>query len=269
MRTLLIDAGNTRLKWGVLEEGALSEKTIGETGDVPQADIRDSGLAALTRNLPRDVDYAFVSNVAGQRFATRLTGVLSAHAGCDTGFARTSNAACGVTNAYPDPRQMGVDRWAAMIGAWSELRSAVLVVDAGTAVTLDALDSKGRHLGGQIVPGFTLMAGALTRETSDIDVSHAAEDQALSRSLSMFADSTAGCVSEGAANAVAGAIERAISVLRSSAYDPVLVLTGGDASRILDAVNTTPHYRPELVLAGLAELLAEERPGHGSHSRAQ
>ena len=264
MRTLLIDAGNTRLKWGVLEDG-----DIGETGDVPQADIRDTGLAALTRNLPRDVDYAFVSNVAGQRFATRLTGVLSAHAGCDTGFARTSDAACGVTNAYPDPRQMGVDRWAAMIGAWSEFGSAVLIVDAGTAVTLDALDSKGRHLGGQIVPGLALMAGALTRETSDIDVPDAATQQALSRSLSIFADSTTGCVSEGAANAVAGAIERAVSVLRSGAYDPVLVLTGGDASRILDAVNITPQHRPDLVLAGLAELLAEERPGQGSHIHAQ
>ncbi len=264
MRTLLIDAGNTRLKWGVLDDG-----NIVETGDVPQVDIRDTGLAALMRNLPRDVDYAFVSNVAGQRFATRLTGVLSAHAGCDTGFARTSNAACGVTNAYPDPRQMGVDRWAAMIGAWNEFHSAVLVVDAGTAVTLDALDSKGRHLGGQIVPGFALMAGSLNRETSDIEVSDSATEQALSRDLGIFADSTADCVSEGAANAVAGAIERAISVLRSSAYDPTLVLTGGDASRILQAVNITPHHRPELVLAGLAELLAEERPDHGSLSQAQ
>jgi len=264
MRTLLIDAGNTRLKWGVLEDGEISE-----TGDVPQADIRDTGLAALTRNLPRDVEYAFVSNVAGQRFATRLTGVLSAHAGCDTGFARTSNAACGVSNAYPDPRQMGVDRWAAMIGAWREFQSAVLIVDAGTAVTLDALDSKGKHLGGQIVPGFALMAGSLNRETSDIEVFDAAEEQLLSRDLGIFADSTAGCVSEGVANAVAGAIERAISVLRSSAYDPELVLTGGDASRILQAVNITPHHRPELVLAGLAELLVEERPGHGSHSQAQ
>jgi len=264
MRTLLIDAGNTRLKWGVLED-----EKIGETGDVAQADIRDTGLAALTRNLPRDVSYAFVSNVAGQRFATRLTGVLSAHAGCETGFARTSNAACGVTNAYPDPRQMGVDRWAAMIGAWREFESAVLVVDAGTAVTLDALDSKGRHLGGQIVPGFALMAGALNNETSNISVAGDEMGDELSRDLGVFADSTAGCVSEGAANAVAGAIERAISVLRSSAYDPVLVLTGGDASRILQAVNISPHHRPELVLAGLAELLAEERPGHGSHSHAQ
>ncbi|MEM8816804.1 MAG: type III pantothenate kinase [Pseudomonadota bacterium] len=264
MRTLLLDAGNTRLKWGVLEDGE-----IVETDHVSMADIHDAGLSVLTKRLPRDVGFAYVSNVAGQSFATRLTGVLSAHCGCDLGFAKTAREACGVSNAYPDPRQMGVDRWAALIGAWREFRSAVLVVDAGTAVTLDALDSKGKHLGGQIVPGFALMAGALSRDTSDIPVVDGGAVEELQRDVSIFADSTAGCVSHGAANAVAGAIERAISVLRSSAYDPALVLTGGDASRILQAVNITPHHRPELVLAGLAELLAQERAGLTAAGGAQ
>lgn len=253
MRTLLVDAGNTRLKWGVLELGE-----IHETGHVFMADLEANGIATIATRLPRDLERAMVSNVAGQSFATRLTGLLGAHCGADVRFAKTAANACGVVNAYDDPRQMGVDRWLAMIGGWAEFRRCLLVVDAGTAVTLDAIDNSGQHLGGQIFPGLGLMAGVLGRETSDIPGFEGPGREA-SRSLAMFGASTEDCVIQGSSNAVCGAIERAISVLRSSAYDPVLVLTGGDASAILGALETAPEHRPDLVLAGLRELLDHER----------
>ncbi len=253
MRTLLIDAGNTRLKWGVLEEGG-----IHETGHILMADLESAGIATITTRLPRDIGRAFVSNVAGQSFATRLTGILTAHYDCEVHFAKTSAESCGVVNAYDDPRQMGVDRWVAMIGAWAEFRRSVIVVDAGTAVTIDSIDDAGRHLGGQIIPGFGLMTSVLGSETSEIPGFEHAEWDA-PPSLAMFGTTTRDCVLNGSTNAVCGAIERAISVLRSNAYDPVVVLTGGDASAILGALETAPEHRPELVLAGLEELLDHER----------
>lgn len=73
--------------------------------------------------------------------------------------------------------------------------------------------------------------------------------------MQMFARSTAAAVREGAQNAVAGAIERAILTLRSNGYEPTIVLTGGDASRILKALSVTPLHRPHLVLHGLAHML--------------
>lgn len=249
MTALLVDAGNTRLKWGVLADGE-----IHETGHVLQADIAEHGVAMLTTRLPRDVAHVFVSNVAGQSFATRLAGVLSAHCGADVRFAQTAQEACGVRNAYDDVRQMGVDRWVAMVGAWCEFGRALVVVDAGTAVTIDAIDAGGQHLGGQILPGFGLMSRALGTETSDIPVVERGA-WAASRGLEIFGASTAAGVIQGAANAVAGAVDRAISVLRSNAYDPVTVLTGGDASAMLPALADAPEHRPNLVLAGLAELL--------------
>ena len=249
MTSLLLDIGNTRLKWGVLDDGA-----IRRTGHISQETIREQGLVALTSRLPRRADSVFASNVAGNNFATRLSGVLGMHCGCDLRFARTVKTACGVTNSYSQPRRMGVDRWVAMIGAWSEIQAECLIVDAGTAVTIDALDRTGQHLGGQILPGVMLMAEALASRTSDLpNARHKMVKQA--SGMQIFASNTGSAIAQGALNSVVGAIERAVSVLVSEGYDPTIVLTGGDASRILKSLSEEPLHRPHLVLQGLAQLL--------------
>ncbi len=250
MRALLLDVGNTRLKWGVLED-----EQIHRTGHIAMQKIRDEGLGVLTSRLPRSVDTVHVSNVAGATFATRLSGVLGMHCGCEVHFAKTARRACGVRNAYRQPRRMGVDRWVAMIGAWAELGSACIVVDAGTAVTIDAIDGDGQHLGGQIFPGVRLMLEALAASTSDIPAVGAR--LRATTGLDMFGDTTSKAVQHGAWNAVTGAIDRAVTTLRSNAYDPVVILTGGDAARMLAALGTEPLHRPNLVLQGLARMLQE------------
>ncbi len=248
-----MDIGNTRLKWGVLDSGAISR-----TGHIMHEKIHDQGLTALTSKLPTEVDTVFASNVAGATFATRLTGVLGARCGCDVHFAKTDRKAFGVSNSYRQPRHMGIDRWVAMIGAWSELQTSCLIVDVGTAVTIDALDHKGQHLGGQIVPGVRLMARALTAETSDIPtIGRRVPDAAAD--LEMFADNTAAAVRHGAWAAVVGAVERANKILRSKSYKPTVVLTGGDASRMLTALGDDALHRPHLVLQGLARMLESTR----------
>jgi type III pantothenate kinase len=248
VRVLLLDVGNTRLKWGVGEAGE-----VRQTGHVVQARLAEVGLGALTRRLPRRVDAAIACNVAGQSVATRLQGVIHAHTGHDLHFARPARAACGVTNGYTRPRRLGVDRWVALVGAWAELERACLVVDAGTAVTIDALDGGGRHLGGQILPGINVMADALAGNTAQIP------RVAMSRAgdvdgLGMFGNSTRAAVQQGTLNAVTGAIERALKTLRRQYRRAQLVLTGGDASRIVGALDATPLERPHLVLQGLLEL---------------
>ena len=249
MTALLMDIGNSRLKWGVLDDQA-----IRRTGHISQQKIRDQGLGVLTAKLPRRVDAVLASNVAGTSFATRLSGIVGMHCNTDMHFARTERDACGVTNSYRQPRRMGVDRWVAMIGAWTEVQSACLIVDAGTAVTIDALDDDGRHLGGQILPGVTLMAETLASRTSDIpNIQRRAASQG--RGMEMFASTTAGAVGHGASNAVVGAIERALHVMRSEGFKPTIALTGGDASRILKSLEDEPIHRPHLVLQGLAQLL--------------
>lgn len=253
MNALLMDVGNSRIKWGVMEDGEICR-----TGHISQDRIRDKGLQVLTTKLPRRVDEVFVSNVAGTSFATRLSGVISAHCGRDVRFARTARRGWGVTNSYTQPRRMGVDRWVAMVGAWAEIGAACLVVDAGTATTIDAIDDDGQHLGGQIIPGVATMANALASSTSDIPLVKPAPGRG-GTDLGMFGRNTAAAVREGAQNAVAGAVDRAVRTLQSNACEPVVVLTGGDSSRILNALCETPLHRPHLVLRGLAHMLDTAR----------
>ena len=249
MTALLLDVGNSRIKWGVLNDGE-----IRRTGHISRERIRDNGLQVLTTKLPRRVDEVFASNVAGTSFATRLSGVVGMHCDCDVRFARTEKQGWGVTNSYAQPRRMGVDRWVAMVGAWAEIQDSCLVVDAGTAITLDAIDESGAHLGGQIIAGVGTMATALSAATSDIPLVRPLPARKGSE-MQMFARSTVAAVREGAQNAVAGAVDRAVRTLQSNGYEPTTVLTGGDASRILNAPSDSPIHRPNLVLSGLAHML--------------
>ncbi|MEJ2140152.1 MAG: type III pantothenate kinase [Woeseiaceae bacterium] len=249
MKALLLDIGNSRLKWGVLEDGA-----IHRTGHIAQDAIKSQGLSALTSKLPRRVDTVLASNVAGPSFATRLSGVVGMHCGCDMQFAHSEKQACGITNSYRQPRRMGVDRWVAMIGAWAEVQAACVIVDAGTAVTIDVLDDEGQHLGGQIFPGVALMTSVLASQTSDISPV-LPRRTAQASGMSMFASSTSRAVEQGSINAVVGAIERALWTLDDNGYAPEVFLTGGDASRILGSLDEEALHRPNLVLQGLAQLL--------------
>ena len=246
---LLFDVGNTRLKWGLLDQGHLTK-----TGTITHAKLQETGFSALTMRLPREVDCVLASNVAGQTFATRLAGVIGIHCNQDVHFAHAERKGFGVTNSYRRPRRIGVDRWVALIGARAEFKSALCVVDAGTAVTVDALDKDGQHLGGLIIPGLVLMATALHTNTGEIPLVKAGR-KPITSGDGLFANTTDGAVQNGALAAVTGAIDRSIAALRRAGMRPKVILTGGDATRILKELNGNVLHRPHLVLQGLARML--------------
>ena len=250
-RCLVLDAGNSFLKWGLVESGE-----IRKAGRIDHERLRETGFAALTVRLPKGIDAAMLSNVAGNAFATRLAGVIGLHCGIDLKLARAAKAAHGVTNGYRQPRKLGVDRWVAMIGARHEFRSPLLVVDAGTATTIDVLDGGGRHLGGQILPGLDLMQASLSDSTSGIPPTSARRDPGAG--LDWFGRSTAEAVRSGALAAACGAIECAERRLRDNGLRAKIVLTGGDASRILKQLNVKAIHRPHLVLEGLSVMLTSD-----------
>lgn len=249
---LLFDVGNSRVKWGVLTGDRLSR-----TGGVSHEDLQESGFNAITTRIPRDVSDVLASNVAGATFATRLAGVVGIHCKTDVHFARPQRTAFGVTNSYSQPRRMGVDRWAAMIGARGEFETALCVVDAGTAITIDAIDRQGHHLGGQILPGLHLMTKSVSDDTSDIGAASRKWAKP-KKGMDMFATRTGAAVQNGALAAVCGAVERAARTMRGAGFRPKIVLTGGDASRILKQLEGTVIHRPNLVLQGLAVMLRSE-----------
>lgn len=248
-RALLFDVGNTRLKWGVFVDGQISR-----TGSIMHEQLRESGFSSLTTRIPRNVDHVLVSNVAGSGFGARLVSFIGIHCGADVHFAKPQKNGFGLKNAYSQPRRLGVDRWAAMVGARAESKSSLCVVDAGTALTIDAIDGEGLHLGGQIIPGLHLMARALASETSDIGAPPRTKKD-VGSGMGMFQNTTRQAVQSGAMNAVCGAIERAVRTMRAAGLRPRIILTGGDASRILTQLDGKILHRPHLVLQGLAFML--------------
>jgi type III pantothenate kinase len=252
IRALLFDAGNTRLKWGYYTRGRISK-----SGSVTHEQLREKGYAALTSRMPRNITHAAASNVAGPGMATKLSSVIGLHAAVDIRFAHCQKHAFGVTTSYKQPRRLGVDRWVAMIGAWNEFRCALCIVDAGTALTIDVLDRTGQHLGGQIIPGIDMMGDSLRLRASNIAAAKRKSSNP-GEGLGIFGKSTDDAIAYGSLSAACGAIERATRRLRSAAMRPKIVLTGGDASRILKQLNSNEIHRPNLVLQGLSTMLQSD-----------
>ena len=252
-RALLFDVGNTRLKWGILQNDR-----IVRSGTIGHEKLQQQGFTQLTTRLPANVKSVLVSNVAGSAFGTRLAAVIGSHCDTEVHFARSEKEAYGVKNGYRQPGRLGVDRWVAMIGARAETRSAVCVVDAGTAITIDAMDGSGQHQGGQIIPGLRLMIASLSKDTSGIRVPRGTLRDPGS-AMGLFAENTGGAVRNGTLSAVCGAIERAVKTMRAAGLRARIILTGGDASRILTLLDGSVLHRPHLVLQGLAFMVQSKK----------
>lgn len=157
---LEIDIGNTFLKWRLI-----SEQNIVEKGTVLTKEFALSDFMSL-EGYP--VKHVFVGSVAGSERGRQLENVCQQLWQLDPVFARTSVQCAGVANSYKDPSKMGVDRWLAMIAAYKKVNKAVMVVDCGSAITVDYVSDRGRHQGGYIIPGLRLMRESLLHNTAQV-----------------------------------------------------------------------------------------------------
>ena len=193
-----------------------------------------------------------VSNVAGSDMGDRLTDWTLSHWGLTPVFVRVTDKAFGVTNAYARPTDLGVDRWAALIGAHSSSSGAVCIVDCGTAITLDFLTKDGIHNGGMILPGVDMLERMLLKNTADINVSNDP------KFVTLFASGTGDAVHGGATYMVTAAIDRIVTDMGVAAGTrPEVIITGGDAEQIQSLLSTSTRHAPDLVLKGLAILAGE------------
>jgi type III pantothenate kinase len=200
-----------------------------------------------------------VSNVAGPKMAKTLARLSRKLFRLEIEFVTAAPEFQGLTNGYLDPTLLGADRWLALIGAWTKVRSALCVVDAGTAVKVDSVDATGLHLGGLIVPGIHMMREALMNNTADI------ADAAMHSTHSLagvLANNTIGAVSRGAVFALAGMADRAAEIIQqSTGTKPKLFITGGDAGMITGTMRSQGEIVPDLVLQGLAVIATRARSG--------
>lgn len=249
--TLLIDVGNTRIKWARFEGGVLQPQSA-----APHADWNTETFVATLLQRGARSDRVLVSNVAGARMADVVRSAVAQAWQIEAQFIASTPLAGGIRNAYPQPGKLGVDRWLAMIGAHALERGAVCIVSVGTAMTIDGVTADGTHLGGVIVPGPDLMIGSLLTNTSDI----AQRAQQGAAGDGLFADNTLGAIRQGAEHALAALVERAVGTMRRTLNEtPKVLVTGGASDRVEKALGVPYRAVPDLVLQGLAVLAAEPR----------
>lgn len=248
---LLIDVGNTRIKWARLRGGRLGRMQAAAHDGWRAADYRRALATAL-----RGVAAIDVVSVAGERADRELARAIVAHCGLAPRFVAATRTAAGVTNGYREIWRLGIDRWVAAIGGWhapARRGRPVCVVDVGTATTIDLVDARGRHRGGAIVPGPALMVSSLLRGTRGIQRRAAGAGAAVPRTP--FARSTRAALEAGAHHAVAALVDRAAAAAyRSTGRRPLLLLTGGAAPAVARHVASPHSVIPDLVLRGLAAL---------------
>ena len=235
MKILGVDAGNTRIKWGVRDGAGWTAH-----GALPTAEAHRLGeaLAALT-----SIDRVVVANVAGEdvraALAAALAGVPSPY------WVVGMPEQCGVRSSYANPAQLGPDRWAALIAARNLHPGSCVVVNAGTTMTVDALSADAIFLGGFIVPGYDLMRAALDTNTARLRLADGA--------FSFFPDKTGDAIASGALNALAGAVDRMCRyVVETGQDDPIVVLSGGNAPMLMPHLSAGVQLVDNLVLEGLA-----------------
>lgn len=231
---LLLDIGNSRIKWALLEAGRQS----------PMGALDHSAMASLQQVFARisAPSRILVSNVAGEEVATRVR-ELCAVWECPVEFVKARSEQCGVRNGYTQPQRLGSDRWAALIAAWHEVRGACLVVNCGTATTVDALSAQGEFLGGLILPGVDMMQRSLAMGTAQL--------AATEGGMKDFPLDTADAIHSGAVRATLGAIESQFLLLCAKEAGARCVLSGGAAVKVGAHLSIPFDHVDNLVLRGL------------------
>jgi type III pantothenate kinase len=247
---LLVDLGNTRLKWALwdgtaLRAGGAVAHTVGVTVD----------FAALWKDI-NAIDAVLVASVAGAAIEQALAGYVRERFGAEAAFLVSRACACGVRNAYPEPERLGIDRFLTLIAVHLDAHEATVIASCGTALTLDAVGAGGVHLGGLIAASPELALAALRGGTAQLGTA------AAGRTVEI-ADNTADAMASGTWLAAAALLERFVAqAAQQFGAAPALVLTGGGAAR-LAALLTLPHrIDAELVLRGLACVAEAKAESH-------
>ncbi len=237
---IAIDAGNTRIKWGVRDGNAWIAQGALPTGDAASLAGVSAAWPTAARTVACNVAGDAVGETISLALAPRFPPLL---------WLRSSAAFCGVRNGYEQPERLGADRWAALIGARGQVSSACLVVCAGTATTVDWLDASGMFRGGLILPGVDLMRAALARNTAQLPLAEGEFCRAPRNTMDAI---VSGCL-----HAQIGAIERMFSGL---ADEPgaVCLLTGGAAPRLAPYLNIPFRLAENLILDGLVRFATSQ-----------
>jgi len=232
---LMIDLGNSRLSWALYSSGDISSPKSSPHAD----DLLETVAAEWQRISPLPV---YIANVAGIESQQRLSRWFESHWNITPTVLQSQRQAHGVTNAYQQVEDFGVDRWLGLIGAREMSRLPVCVVDCGSAVTIDVMDAGGIHQGGLIIPGFEMMLSSLRQGTAIPDII------LFDGNPGLLGKSTPECILNGCANTIAAIID---NIMQSGSPLQRLIMTGGNAAMISHLLEHPSTLIPDLVFRGI------------------
>lgn len=242
---LLLDAGNSRFKWAELLNGALSATHYSEYKGKDHAQAVSAALRGLER--PERI---LVSSVLGDRFSSAFIEWTRAHFKIAAEFVIAAKDAYGVRVAYARPERLGADRFAALVAAHRHYPGSCIIVDCGTAVTVDAITAAGEHRGGVILPSLSLMRASLRDNAAGLKVQITQDENA-----PLFACDTGRAIYSGTLRALAAAIDSIGADMAAQLRAPVTrLLCGGGAETVMPLLRTDYTSTPSLVLQGLAAI---------------
>lgn len=242
---LLIDVGNSRIKWAFWD---------GHKLESPQsANHRGVNFDRLLHHLWRNIEQPqsiLITNVAGKEIDAALQSWCNTIWELNPITLKTGKEAFGVLNGYSEPQTLGVDRWLGLVAAYQNLghSQAVCVIDCGTCLTVDVVNKSGIHMGGLLLPGVQSMRQALANFTDACHIS----GSMTSESPSLLAKNTSEGIIGGTLFAAVSHVDRLIQEIKEELRaDITCILTGGEAASIKELVQFEHQYQPHLVLEGM------------------
>ncbi len=250
MAQLFLDIGNTRIKAAIVDQGDYNYLGVIPLEDFLGAEALETFLDSV---IPESI---YISCVASMYTLESIKSTLLTMYKIFPVILTAQNECCGLTTGYEDFHQLGDDRWMALQGAHSMTRQPNIVVDAGTAMTIDAIVD-GQHLGGFIVPGLTSLRSSLGSDTENVTIVEESENKTdrLKDSI-LLASNTTSAVLGGTLYMTASFINSIILDLNQQVGTRFKIyLTGGNAPKLIALIDSPAEYVPDLVLLGMKKIV--------------
>ncbi|PVZ65767.1 type III pantothenate kinase [Pelagibaculum spongiae] len=238
---LLIDAGNTFVKWQQFSPSDFSKES--SFGQFP---LQEPQWEMLHQQINRPLERIMVSSVAGEAFDQKLVKQCQQHSAAPVQLLQSPNEFLQLKNSYFEPERLGIDRWLAMLAVWRETSQGFCLIDCGSAVTVDVVDGQGQHSGGLITPGLEMMRQSLFGGTGRVD-RRPSEDSR----QSFLACSTFHAVQGGTLYSLVSYIDRIVDEIQATYGELNCVITGGDAEQLVSLLKQSFQMEKGLVFRGL------------------
>ncbi len=244
---LVIDIGNSRLKWATISAGKF---TFGGSHAYKNQDYL-TVLASIWQAIHPET--VVIANVGGKEIAAAVENFAMQQWQCSVQFVKSELTGQGVKNGYATPLLLGADRWADVVAARAFCKTAFCVFDAGTSITADVVTAEGELVGGTISPGLNLMCDSLVSRAEGLKFLQGTFFQGdKTYPAYLEAKDTQSAIANGALlTAIAFLEQSAINLQKTYSPSMRFFVTGGDAVYLMPHLGKAFEYQPYLALQGV------------------